>query len=96
MGNDLTKAKAIIIVTLDMAKKSVRHITDTLTAEVIQEGLGVGTHAVRFVRTTGEFPATWYRFIKAKCDEVGIPCPMTAFKFKGEFSDASADVEPAE
>lgn len=65
-----------------MNKASVHHITKTLTPEAIMERLGVSFHMIRHARTTGAFPASWYRQMKDMCDEVGIPCPLTAFNWR--------------
>jgi len=65
-----------------MSKKAVHHIIDTLTAEAIMAELSVSFHMIRYARTTGMFPASWYAPLKAMADEVGIPCPLTAFNWK--------------
>jgi hypothetical protein len=65
-----------------MNKPAVIHITDTLTAPAIMARLGVSSHMIRHARTTGVFPASWYAPVKAMADEVGIPCPLSAFNWK--------------
>ena len=65
-----------------MNKASVHHITDTLSSDAICARLGVSHHSVRYARTDGAFPASWYGPLKEMCDETGIPCPLTAFNWK--------------
>jgi len=67
---------------LAMQKNPVHHITDTLTAEAICAALGVGMHSIRYVRTDGLFPASWYGPLKSMCDEAGIECPLSVFNWK--------------
>lgn len=65
-----------------MNKQAVHHITDTLGADVICESLSVTHHSIRYARTDGRFPASWYAHLKAMCEDVGIPCPLSAFNWK--------------
>jgi hypothetical protein len=65
-----------------MNKHAVINITDTLTAPAIMARLGVSSHMIRHARTTGVFPASWYAPVKAMADDVGIPCPLSAFNWK--------------
>lgn len=65
-----------------MNKKAVHHIIDTLTADAVMARLDVSFHMIRHARTTGLFPASWYGPLKSMSDEVGIPCPLSAFNWK--------------
>jgi hypothetical protein len=70
-----------------MNKPAVHHIINTLTAETIMARLDVSFHMIRYARTTGLFPAGWYAPLKAMADEVGIPCPLSAFNWKSTAKD---------
>jgi hypothetical protein len=74
-----------------MNKQTVHHITDTLTAAAICAELGVTPHSIRYARTTGAFPASWYANLRRMCDEVGIPCPLSAFNWKSVAKKTSND-----
>ena len=65
-----------------MNRNAVHHIIATLTPEAIEARLDVSPHSVRAAKTKGEFPANWYAGLKALCDEVGIPCPLSAFYWR--------------
>jgi hypothetical protein len=73
-----------------MSKKSVTSIIEGLGAENIAAGLGVSDHSIRYARTNGSMPASWYRFISAACLERGIPCPLDAFSFKESHNEGRA------
>lgn len=75
-----------------MKHKPVHHITNTLTPDAIMARLGVSFHMIRYARTTGTFPASWYRQIKDMCDEVGIPCPLSAFNWRHSANKIGDDV----
>lgn len=79
-----------------MSKQHVHHITDTLGADAICARLGVSPHSIRYARTDGSFPASWYGPLKTMCDDVGIPCPLTAFNWRvpaKELGDATTPVQ---
>ncbi|GAB5434765.1 MAG: hypothetical protein EpisKO_41350 [Epibacterium sp.] len=65
-----------------MNKRAVHQITEELGTEKICSRLNVTSHSVRSARTNGVFPGNWYGVLKPWCDEVGIPCPLDAFKWK--------------
>ena len=65
-----------------MNKHSVHQITDTLGGEAIATRMGVSSHMIRHARTSGMFPSSWYAALKAMCDDVGIPCPLSAFNWR--------------
>lgn len=65
-----------------MQRDPVHHIIKTLGADAISDFLGVSSHSVRYAKTTGRFPASWYDPLDDFCIEVGIPCPRAAFNFR--------------
>jgi len=65
-----------------MNKPAIHNITDTLGADAICAALDVTPHSIRHARTTGLFPASWYDALYSMCDEIGIPCPRSAFNWK--------------
>jgi len=73
-----------------MNKSAVHHITETLGSEAIQARLGVRHSSVRRARWLGAFPGDWYGQLKPMCDEVGIPCPMSAFNWRASSADRGA------
>jgi hypothetical protein len=76
-----------------MSKHHVHRITDELGADAICARLGVSSHSIRYARTDGSFPASWYGPLKTMCDDAGIPCPLTAFNWRApakEVGDAPA------
>jgi hypothetical protein len=56
-------------------------IIDKLGGEAISRRVGVKLRSVRFARTAGTFPASWYREISQMCADVGEPCPWDAFNW---------------
>ena len=78
---------------LAMSKKTVHHMIDTLTADAIMAKLGVSFHMIRYARTTGMFPASWYGPLKVMADDVGIPCPLSAFNWKSTANTISTDAQ---
>lgn len=65
-----------------MNKAAVHHITNTLGTSGICEALGVTGHSVRYARTTGAFPASWFDALSKMCAAAVIPCPRDAFNWK--------------
>ena len=65
-----------------MSKKPIHHIIDTLGSEEIASRFDVSSHMIRHARSSGVFPASWYADMKAWCEDVGIPCPMSLFNWK--------------
>lgn len=65
-----------------MGSHVVQKITKELGNAAIREAVGVSDHSIRYARTTGKFPASWYAPIKAMCDERGVDCPLGVFNFK--------------
>lgn len=74
-----------------MNRNAVHHIIATLTPEAIEASLDVSPHSVRAAKTKGEFPSNWYAGLKALCDEVGIPCPLSAFYWRASDKKLSID-----
>lgn len=70
-----------------MNKPAVISITDAITSDRICKELGVTHHSVRYARTTGLFPASWYAPLLDLCGDAGVECPMSAFNWKA-FDDA--------
>lgn len=64
-----------------MEKPSVI-IIDALGADRIEARLGVTSHMIRYARSTGSFPASWYDTIERMCAEEGVRCPRSAFNWK--------------
>lgn len=65
-----------------MSKPTIISITDALGSEAICRRLGIGPHSVRYARTEGLFPASWYGPLREMCEAAGIDCPMDAFNWK--------------
>ena len=78
-----------------MNKRSVHQIISVLGSEAIEMALDVSSHSVRAAKTKGEFPSSWYRELKALCDEIGIPCPMNAFYWRGRQEKDEAGLRTA-
>lgn len=81
-----------------MSKNEINHIINTLGWEKIADGVEVGWHMIRHAKNTGLFPAPWYNVLKFMCDEAGIPCPLSLFRWKvqaNKVSRSSADAQEA-
>lgn len=78
-----------------MNKLAVHQITSHLTSPVLEQHLGVGPHAIRYSRTTGIFPGSWYGTVKTLCDAAGIECPLNAFSWKVGQHQEHVDADPA-
>lgn len=84
-----------------MSRKPTHHIIDTLTPDAIMSRLGVSFHMIRYARSSGVFPASWYDEIDAMCLSVGIDCPRSAFNWKNSANNISstsaltADCQPS-
>lgn len=74
-----------------MNKKAVHHIIDTLTADAIMAKLDVSFHMIRYARTTGMFPASWYGPLQSMAVDVGIDCPLSAFNWKPTANEVSSE-----
>lgn len=44
--------------------------------------LGVSFHMIRYARTSGVFPASWYNDIDKMSRDAGIDCPRSLFNWK--------------
>ena len=65
-----------------MNKQAVIHITDAFPVDDLCARLGVTPHSVRYARTVGVFPASWYAVLSDMCTTAGILCPRSAFNWK--------------
>ena len=65
-----------------MSSRAVHNIIKHLGVDAICSALDVSPHSVRYAKTKGIFSANWYGEVKAMCDEVGIPCPLSAFNWR--------------
>ena len=65
-----------------MTINHAKSISDDLGAHVMASALGVSSHSIRYARTEGTFPASWYFIISGLCSGAGIDCPMSAFNWK--------------
>ncbi len=72
-----------------MSKQTVKSIIEHLGADAICQKLKVSTHAVRYAKTDGVFPAAWYAGLRELCAASSIECPLEAFNWKG-LSDVEA------
>lgn len=77
----------------DMNKTSVHQITKHFGADVIAATFGVTEHSVRYARTAGVFPASWYDALSIMCLEAGIACPRNAFNWKPVAKKTGYDVD---
>lgn len=73
-----------------MSKEAVKHIIETLGADAICEKLNVGSHAVRYAKTSGMFPSAWYAGLLDLCNEAHLGCPLEAFNWKGQTEAGAA------
>lgn len=79
-----------------MSKTSVLNITDTLTPAFFVAHLDVSEHSVRYARTAGIFPASWFAVVRAECDRLKVDCPLSAFNWKGAAGDGKdSDLPPS-
>lgn len=66
-----------------MYKSDVHRICDQLSDEWIITTLNLkNMSSIRAARADEKFPGAWYGVIKAECDRVGVPCPMSAFRWR--------------
>jgi len=65
-----------------MSNKPVHQIIETLTPDAIMARLGVSFHMIRYARTSGVFPASWYDDIEKMSRDAGIDCPRDLFNWK--------------
>lgn len=65
-----------------MSKDAVKKITDELGTRAIQDALDVSSHSVRYARTSGLFPASWYAPLLTLCNDRDIECPLEAFNWR--------------
>lgn len=70
-----------------MNKSAVHQIVTVLSSEVLQGTFNVGPHAIRFARTEGYFPGSWFGTLEPMCIAAEIECPRDAFKWKGAVED---------
>lgn len=75
-----------------MNKPAVHQIVSALTPEVLQSMFKVGQHAIRFARTEGYFPGSWFGPLEPLCIAANVECPRDAFKWK---ATAEEDETPA-
>ena len=65
------------------AMTDAQHIAHEIGQRQLAERLGVGLTAVNNAITRDQgFPPAWYPVVKAACEEIGIDCPMTAFRWR--------------
>jgi hypothetical protein len=62
----------------------VHRIIDTLGSGVIENALGVTEYSLRAAKRDKKFPALWYRPLADLCAERDVPCPIDAFRWKGD------------
>jgi len=67
-----------------MSKHIVKTIIEAVGSEAICERLNVSSHAVRYAKTDGVFPAAWYAGLRELCEASSIECPLEAFNWKGQ------------
>ena len=63
-------------------------IIDAIGADWFKGQFGVGDAAIRKARAHG-MAASWFHLTERECIERGIPCPRSAFNFKGVGKDAA-------
>jgi len=73
-----------------MNKAAVHQITDALGSHEIEDALNVSRHSIRYARTEGVFPASWYGPLSAMCRNAGIECPLSAFNWKAPAKNIGA------
>lgn len=64
-------------------KTDAAKLIDYLGPEAIAKRIGVSLYAVRYAKTGGKLPSSWYAAVKEMADAENIPCPEAAFSFKG-------------
>ena len=61
---------------------ATKRIVETLGSAEIQKAFDVGVRTVQQAQKKGQFAASWYNWMEARCIEEGIPCPRSAFNWK--------------
>ena len=74
-----------------MSKDIVKSIIETLGPDAICNKLSVSTHAVRYAKSDGVFPAAWYAGLLELCAGSAIECPLEAFNWKGQPAQETGD-----
>lgn len=77
--------------------KHTDNIIEALGVDAIAAAVDCKRKTVTVVKYRGHFPPAWYPIIKGMCDDAGIDCPDSAFKFKfpPETGGSSQKVAPS-
>ena len=67
-----------------MSKNPSTQIIEALGEDFFTDTLGMTERTLRHARTQGTFAAGWYKDIHFECISRGVPCPMSAFNWKGD------------
>lgn len=62
-------------------QRPAAHIIDALPLGAL-EGIGMSHRSIRHARSVGTFAAAWYAKINRLCFDHGVPCPISAFRWK--------------
>ena len=62
-------------------QRPAAHIIDALPVGAL-EGIGMTQRTIRHARSVGTFAAAWYAKINRLCFDHGVPCPISAFRWK--------------
>ena len=55
--------------------------------------IGVSVHSIRYAKTTGIFPSSWYPSVLRLASERGLECPLSAFNWKPVLRAGAAPTE---
>lgn len=69
---------------MQFCMNEVLNICQTIGRDLLARSLGVGRQAVSNAVADEMFPASWYAVIKHECDQRGLECPISLFRFKGD------------
>ena len=65
-----------------MAQLTARNIIGALDRHKMASELGVHISAVAKAYSNDLMPASWFARVKAMCEAVGLPCPLSAFNWR--------------
>ena len=75
----------------DLTPITASNICDVLGRRAIAARVGVGVTAVSNASVEGIFSAAWYDTIRLMCQEAGIECPRSLFKWKRAISESEQE-----
>ena len=77
----------------EVRRRIAGEIVDAIGRRSLCDDLDVGATAVSNAVVKGQFPASWYLVIAARCADLGLDCPSEIFNMRRAKQEAAAGRE---